>query len=226
MQRQLHEGFVDRDRTIQRLNEALARQSGERQTADQIDGDKELADNIIRELNRRLTDETARRERKEQRLQETFARLQETERELRNRRVEFEAVRQELNVAEQQLAALTVPGSGSKALNLFDMTLLYVGGRMHQVPMIKAIIERSGARPLHHDGGIEHSLGLLPGLVSRAHHILFPVDCVSHEAVATIKRLCQQSDKKYEPLRNASLTCLLSTLVRIGKVREGIAAQL
>ena len=72
-------------------------------------------------------------------------------------------------------------------LNLSGVTLLYVGGRANQIPRLKALVERAGAQFLHHDGGLEHNAGLLPNLVSRADHVTFPVDCVSHDAVLTIK---------------------------------------
>jgi len=75
-----------------------------------------------------------------------------------------------------------------------------VGGRAHQIPQLKAIAERTGARFLHHDGGIEHGSSLLPGLISRADVLCFPVDCISHDAVATIKRLCRHLAKPYQPL--------------------------
>jgi len=45
--------------------------------------------------------------------------------------------------------------------------------------------------------------------------VLFPIDCVSHDAVAMIKRLCRQTGKRYAPLRTASLACLLAALVRM-----------
>jgi hypothetical protein len=77
------------------------------------------------------------------------------------------------------------------------------------------LVERIGAGFLHHDGGIEHGAALLPGLVSRADRVLFPIDCVSHDAVAMIKRLCRQTGKRYAPLRTASLACLLAALVRM-----------
>jgi Uncharacterized protein conserved in bacteria (DUF2325) len=79
---------------------------------------------------------------------------------------------------------------------------------------MKELIESVGARFLHHDGGIEHSSGLLPGLVGRADRVFFPIDCISHEAATAIKRACRQTGKMYEPLRTASLTCLFSALVR------------
>jgi hypothetical protein len=85
---------------------------------------------------------------------------------------------------------------------------------------MKEIIERAGARFLHHDGGIEHSSGLLPGLVGRADHVFFPVDCISHDAATAIKRACRLTRKIYEPLRTSSLACLFSALVRISKSRE------
>lgn len=95
------------------------------------------------------------------------------------------------------------------------MTILYIGGRANQVPKFKALVERSAGRFLHHDGGLEHSAALLPGLVSRADVSLFPVDCVSHDAVAAIKRVCRQVARPYRPLRTSSLACLLAALAGI-----------
>ena len=93
------------------------------------------------------------------------------------------------------------PAAGDAALELSARAILYVGGRPNQIPQLKALVERTGARFLHHDGGIEHSSSLLPGLISRADVLLFPIDCISHDAVATLKRLCRQLEKPYLPLR-------------------------
>src|SRR4029453_8850762 len=54
--------------------------------------------------------------------------------------------------------------------------------------------------------------GLLAGLVSRADVVMFPVDCVSHDAVATVKRLCRQASKPYVPLRSAGLSSFVAAL--------------
>jgi len=81
----------------------------------------------------------------------------------------------------------------------------------------KALVERTGARFLHHDGGIEHSSSLLPGLISRADVLLFPIDCISHDAVATLKRVCRQLEKPYLPLRTASLATLASSLAAMAR---------
>jgi hypothetical protein len=56
---------------------------------------------------------------------------------------------------------------------------------------------------------------MIAGLLSRADRALFPVDCVSHEAVTAIKRLCQIHGKSYEPLRTSSLSCLMAALARL-----------
>ena len=61
--------------------------------------------------------------------------------------------------------------------------------------------------------------------MSRADHVMFPIDCISHDAVAAVKRLCRQTGKAYEPLRTASLACLLSALVRLSALRTSVAAE-
>ncbi len=98
---------------------------------------------------------------------------------------------------------------------LNGLTLLYVGGRAHLIPQLKNLVEQSNGEFLHHDGGLEHSPALLPGLISRADLAVFPVDCVSHEAVAALKRTCRQLDKRYVPLRTSSLTSLLTGIATI-----------
>jgi len=42
--------------------------------------------------------------------------------------------------------------------------------------------------------------------------VVFPVDCVSHNAMTSAKRACQQLNKPYVALRTSSLACLLSLL--------------
>jgi hypothetical protein len=47
--------------------------------------------------------------------------------------------------------------------------------------------------------------------------LLFPIDCISHDTVATLKRLCRQLEKPYLPLRAASLATLASSLAGINR---------
>ena len=169
---------------------------------------------MIADLNRKLGQETTRRERLEQRLSAMSATMKKTAAALQTAQGERDALRREIESLEDHIAAVLQPaaGDGEPALELSARTILYVGGRPNQIPQLKALVERTGARFLHHDGGIEHSSSLLPGLISRADVLLFPIDCISHDAVATLKRLCRQLEKPYLPLRTASLATLASSL--------------
>jgi len=143
--------------------------------------------------------------------------LKEKEQALLASQRECESLRRDLDLVERRLSAISPPQAQSPdiSLDLSGVTLLYVGGRANQVPQLKDLTERTGARFLHHDGGIEHSSGLIPRLISRADHVFVPIDCVSHDAVATIKRLCRMTGKTYQPLRTASLASPLSALAGI-----------
>jgi len=116
---------------------------------------------------------------------------------------ERDALAREVESVEDHVVGMLEPATASNETPEFSgRTILYVGGRAHQIPQFKALVERTGARFLHHDGGIEHSSALLPGLVSRADHLFFPIDCISHDAVSTIKRLCRQFRETIPALAN------------------------
>jgi hypothetical protein len=229
-QRRLHEGFAARDQTIRQLNELVAWQANERpERSFSCEGhhDQHNFGELFQDLNGRLVRETVRRERAEQQANKLSAALDEKQRLLRTYEEERGSYRDELEAAERQVAMLIQPEAPGPqvSLDLSGVTFLYVGGRQHQVPGFKAMVERTGARFLHHDGGIEDSSGLIPGLISRADRVFFPVDCISHDAVATIKRLCRLMTKTYEPLRTASVSCLLSALTKASVAREVIAPE-
>jgi ribosome-binding protein aMBF1 (putative translation factor) len=224
----LNDGFAARDQTIRQLNELVARQSNERSERSFASGahqDKHNLDELFQDLNRRLVRETVRREHAEQQANRLSASLEEKEQLLRTYEEERASYREELGAAERQLAMLIQPEAprSQAPLDLSGIIFLYVGGRPHQVPGFKTMVERTGARFLHHDGGIEDSSNLIPGLISRADRVFFPIDCISHDAVGTIKRLCRLMTKTYEPLRTASLSCLLSALTKASVSREVIS---
>jgi hypothetical protein len=156
---------------------------------------------LSEELKSRLARSEAHCEKLERHLAETRMALG-TEQEARQvAEAQIASLQGELEAFEAQLAA---PGS-DKALPRLDATLLYVGGRPPQVAHLREIAERAGAVLLHHDGGIEDRDGLLPGLVSRADAVLFPIDCISHTAMLAVKRLCRIADKRFVPLRSTGM---------------------
>jgi hypothetical protein len=207
-QHALHEAIVARDGQIKELRQALA----ERISAGRPEDSGALRD-LIGDLERRVTSEARRRVALEDRLD---AARTDAARE-RAARIKAErdayAMRQELDAIEASL----IPIGGDVVrvrpeVRLSGVTILYVGGRPNQTAPMRTAVERLGATFLHHDGGVENHPNLLPGLASRSDVVLFPVDCISHDAANTVKSLCRQGDKQFIPLRSASITSLLAAL--------------
>ena len=93
-------------------------------------------------------------------------------------------------------------------------TILYVGGRSGQTAVLRHAAERCGAMLLRHDA--EQGAALLAGLVGRAALVVFPVDCVSHDAALAVKRLCRQVGRPFRPLRSTGAASLLAALQDAG----------
>jgi hypothetical protein len=210
-QNQLREGFVARDQTIHRLTKALARKAGDNIAVARSSDDVGALAAALAERDARLAQEMMRRERLERRIEAILAERDAVKRERETAERACAMLRAELALAEKQVEALLRQDYGG-ALDLRGLTVLYVGGRAHQAPLLRSLVERTNGRFLHHDGGLENNAALIPGLVSRADLAVFPVDCVSHDAVASLKRTCRQMGKRYVPLRTSSLSCLLSAL--------------
>jgi Uncharacterized protein conserved in bacteria (DUF2325) len=96
--------------------------------------------------------------------------------------------------------------------DLEGLNLLYVGGRPGLIDQLNAAVARRGGTLLSHDGGIEENLAALPGLVSRADAVFFPIDCISHTAVGQIKKYCRDGQKPFVPLRSASAASFISAI--------------
>jgi hypothetical protein len=241
-QRQLRDGFTERDGRIRLLSEALSRALARAPALPEtVTDDARAAREAIRDLEGRLNRETVRCSRLESRLEAAIRTQSQAETARRDAVRECEDLRTELAQAEAQIAGLLAQEAArqeaakpdaagavtresaaqdSAALQLDGARLLgakvlYVGGRAHQVPQIKAVVERAGGVLLYHDGGIEHSTALLPGLVSRADCTVFPVDCISHDAMGVLKRQCRQAAKPFVPLRTSSLASLLAGLAML-----------
>jgi hypothetical protein len=85
--------------------------------------------------------------------------------------------------------------------------ILYVGGRCHLLPHLRARAEARAAELLHHDGGRGEALQALESLVDRADVVFCPIDCISHHACLKAKHLCRRLAKPFVPLRSSSATC-------------------
>jgi hypothetical protein len=194
---QLREAGAARDRALREF-EARSEQSPAASRV--VAGD----DGLAAELKSRLARSETRCERIDRQLDEARAALS-AEQDARCAAEERElALRRELDAIEASLADVPDQPADEPRPRL-DVTVLYVGGRPATIGRLRELAERAGAVFLYHDGGIEERGGLLPGLVSRADAVLFPVDCISHTAMLCVKRLCRQAGKKFLPLRSVGL---------------------
>jgi hypothetical protein len=216
-QLQLRDGIVARDAKIRELNAALSarieQQNRDAAPAESDEGsERETLQTLIGDLRKLLDREVQRRERAEKRIEEALAAQGKSEQARLLLEEEATVLRAELDAVEARLASADAGEETADDLNLAGITLLYVGGRPHQVARLRSLVEQASGQLIHHDGGIEERADLLPGLVSRANAAFFPVDCISHRAALTLKRHCQQAGKPFIPLRSASLASMLRAL--------------
>jgi hypothetical protein len=225
-QRQLRDAVVSRDATIANLTEALSKAIASRSVGSgAIDGpgesERETTARLVGELRTRVASQAARCAKMQRRLQRLKAELDLERKQRHSLERRDSELRDELESAEHSLVRPIPEGqpSSDRSIDLAGVTILYVGGRSHNVVQLRMLSEEYGAAFLHHDGGIDDRSGLLASQVAQADLIYFPVDCVSHNAVAVVKRVARQLGKPYVPLRSAGLTSFVSALRRHANAR-------
>jgi hypothetical protein len=214
-QAQLRDAIVARDATIRELSHALEDSVGQNRHAEAVDSPIQNDAGwtaLAADLKGRLTRSESRCQRIEQQFAEARLALKAAKDAYTAAEQRETELRREVEAIEASLAITGTPDDSSGQDPSLDLILLYVGGRPAQIDRLRALAERFGATFLHHDGGIEERGGLLPGLVSRADAVLFPVDCVSHAAMSLVKRLCRQVGKPFVPLRSAGLAPFCAAL--------------
>lgn len=100
-------------------------------------------------------------------------------------------------------------------IDLCGKVVLYVGGQHKMIPHYKSLIEKNGGSFIHHDGGKEESKKRLPGMLVQADAVMCPIDCISHNACLTVKKLCKHYQKQYIMMRSSGLSSLASGLEKI-----------
>lgn len=164
----------------------------------------------------------SRREAAERRAAEAEAAANAGRRELAALRAELRASRAETEALEHALLAASLPDgtdAGQATLaSLQGRSVLYVGGRPGARQALKTLVETAGGRFHAHDGGIEDRKGLLDGAVARADLVVFPVDCIDHDSMSRLKRLCAQHGIPYRPLRSAGVASFIEATARSGEL--------
>lgn len=105
--------------------------------------------------------------------------------------------------------------------NLDDRAVLCVGGRQASVPIYRQLIERTGGRFLHHDGGEEDNVAKLDATLAAADLVICQTGCISHDAYWRVKDHCKRTGKRcvfVESPSTAGLKRALLTLVPIAAV--------
>lgn len=107
-----------------------------------------------------------------------------------------------------------------KKQGLCGRCVLYVGGKKNLIPHYRELVEEKAGVFLHHDGGQEKNTQALSQMLTRADVVIFPSDCISHEAYWKIKRSCKKQQKPFEYLNSPGLYSLSSMLDKLGDASE------
>ena len=208
-QQRLHETITARDATIRQLS-ALAALQAASEARSEPHSDDALAGlrHLIADLQVRLGTEGERQERLERRLRHVTEASEAWQRRAAEAEATIKVLHQELALLEQVNGAQ----ASRTQLRLSARRVLYVGGRPGSVEQARALLTAAGGELLCHDGGRHDQPSLLPGLIGRADHVVFPVDCVSHDAALTVKRVCRRLGKPWSPLRAGGVGSFLAAL--------------
>jgi hypothetical protein len=159
----------------------------------------------------------ARRAAAEQRLQALDETVQSLQAELERCRKDVSAARAESAAAEGALAGLLGEEADAGALPRLDgLCIAYIGGRPGATATMARLVASAGGELLLHDGGVEERKGTLAALLARADAVAFPVDYISHNAMHTVKRVCDQAGIDWHPLRSAGIASFALLLQQLG----------
>ncbi len=123
--------------------------------------------------------------------------------------------------------ALTEPTTATPAADpartLADRSVLCVGGRTASIPLYRLVVERTGGRFLHHDGGEEDNPAKLDATLAAADLVICQTGCVSHGAYWRVKDHCKRTGKRcvfVETPSRSALERALATATTTANVNE------
>ena len=131
-------------------------------------------------------------------------RVQDLQRSLSQAQRDAESLSRRLAAAEAGLVALRQePGTkaggacspGDSGAPLTDRAVLCVGGRSASIPIYREVIEGTGGRFLHHDGGEEDGTARLDTTLAAADLVICQTGCISHNAYWRVKDHCKRTGK-------------------------------
>ena len=164
----------------------------------------------------RLALHTSRREAAEQRAAADEATARTLRMQLDDARTLIDALRAEASAVERAMQQ----GDDNADETVLRDTLkgrriVYVGGRPGSNQALRRWVTSAGGELTVHDGGIEDRKGLLAAALAGADLAVFPVDCIDHDSMNTLKRVCDRHQVAYHPLRTASVASFVELMSRL-----------
>ncbi|WP_233835686.1 DUF2325 domain-containing protein [Paraburkholderia sp. ZP32-5] len=221
-QSRLQELSIERDASAAAFDEQLAQLQARQLPADAagLQAELEHLRERLADADQRVALHTSRREAAEQRMQ------QEQEAALALRRSHDQAlallklVQSECDALERATVDAASASHGSEARRasldgVHGKRIVYVGGRPGSNAALKRLVEAAGGELVVHDGGVEDRKGLLAAALPGADIVVFPVDCVDHDSMNTLKRICERHSIDYHPLRTASVASFVELIARL-----------
>jgi hypothetical protein len=221
-QQRLQEMALERDanaRSVDELNAQLARLSARSASTDagrqQAEVDR-LRD-ALAARDARLAVQTSRCDAAEQRVATEQENVRLLRASLDDALALLKVIQDETNALERTLqAANDTLSTRSGALDMLQgKRIVYVGGRPGSNSALRRLVETAGGEMTVHDGGIEDRKGLLAAALPNADMVVFPVDCIDHDSMNMLKRVCERSQVAYYPLRTASVASFVELIGRL-----------
>jgi Uncharacterized protein conserved in bacteria (DUF2325) len=232
-QSRLHEMSAQRDATIRELNEQLVTASAQPRRVSDMDPSEFQAEvTALREAlaarDDRLAIHTSRREAAEQRALDEQNHALALSKRLDDALATLTAVQAECSALEQAMMVSTnsTDSTASQQTSLSKLSgkrVVYVGGRPGSNAVLRQIVESAGGDFVVHDGGIENRKGAFAAALPKADIVVFPVDCVDHDSMNLLKRVCDRHQVDYHPVRTASVASFVELMVRLANTVRGAA---
>ncbi|MGH8781728.1 DUF2325 domain-containing protein [Paraburkholderia sp.] len=222
-QSRLHEMSTRHDAAIRARDEQIAQLTAQTRRDEPADAgtlQSEVATlrDAVAARDGRLALHTGRREAAEQRLADEQERVAVLRATLEDTLAQLKAVQAEANAMERTLDTASDEASFA---GLRGKRIVYVGGRPGSNVAIRRIVEAAGGELTVHDGGFEDRKGLLAAALPGADQVVFPVDCIDHDSMNMLKRVCERHGVAYHPLRTASVASFVEWLARLAE--SGVA---
>lgn len=154
-------------------------------------------------------------------------RLAESEAQARESRLQAEELAREVSrlrdfaqYAEETIESLAREDDALAAMpesHLSGKCVLCVGGRSGAVNSYREVVEQSGGRFMHHDGGLEESLHRIDGALAAADIVICQAGCISHNAYWRVKEQCKRTGKPCMYVKSSGVTSFGRVVSELGK---------